>query len=44
MCNEVARRRLRTGVIIDADNLEEVTQYKHLRRLLTSDNGVSKEK
>ena len=32
MCNEVARRRLRTGVMIDGEQLEEVTEYKYLGR------------
>ena len=35
MCNEVARSRLRTGVMIDGDQLEEVTEYKYLGRLVT---------
>ena len=43
MCNEVARRRPRTGVKIDAEQLEEVTEYKYLGRLITSDNELSKE-
>ena len=42
MCNEVARRRPRTGVMIDAEQLEEVTEYKYLRRLITSGNDVKK--
>ena len=29
-CNEVARRRLRTGVMRDGEHLEEVTEYKYL--------------
>jgi len=44
MCNEGVRRRPREAVLIDAENLEEVTQYKHLKGLLTSSNGVGKEK
>ena len=28
MCNEVARSRLRTGVMIEGKLLEEVTEYK----------------
>ena len=27
MCNEVARSRLRTGMMIDGEQLEEVTEY-----------------
>ena len=30
MCNEVAWSRLRTGVMIDAEQVEEVTEYKYL--------------
>ena len=43
MCNEVARSRLRTGVMIDGEHLEEVTEYKYLGRLVTSGNDISKE-
>ena len=43
MCNEVARRRLRTGVMIDGKQLEEVGEYKYLGRLITSGNEISKE-
>ena len=43
MCNEVARSRLRTGVMIDREQLEEVTEYKYLGRLVTSGNEISKE-
>ena len=43
MCNEVARRRLRTGVMIDAEQLEEVTKYKCLGRLVASSNEISNE-
>ena len=43
MCNEVARSRLRTGLIIDGEQLEEVTEYKYLGRLVTSKNEISKE-
>ena len=43
MCNEVARSRLRTGVMIDGEQLEEVTDYKYLGRLVTSGNDISKE-
>ena len=40
MCNEVARLR---GVMIDAEQLEEVTEYKYLGRLVTSDNEMREE-
>ena len=43
MCNEVARSRLRTGVMIDGEQLEEVTESKYLGRLVTSGNKISKE-
>ena len=43
MCNEVARSRLRTGVMTDGEQLEEVTEYKYLGRLVTSGNDISKE-
>ena len=43
MCNEVVRSRLRTGVMIDREQLEEVTEYKYLGRLVTSGNDISKQ-
>ena len=43
MCNEVLRSGLRTGVMIDGEQLEEVTEYKYLGRLVTSGNEISKE-
>ena len=43
MCNEVARRRLRTGLMIDGEQLEKVTEYRYLGRLVTSGNDISKE-
>ena len=43
MCNEVAKSRLRTVVMIDGEQLEEVTEYKYLGRLVTSGNDISKE-
>ena len=43
MCDEVERSRLRTGVMIDGDQLEEVTEYKCLGRLVTFGNEISKE-
>ena len=43
ICNEVARRRLRTGVMIDREHLEEVTGFKSSGRLVTSSNDISKE-
>ena len=42
LCNEVARSRLRTGVMIDGEQLE-VTEYKYLGRLVSSGNDISKE-
>ena len=29
MCNEVVRRRLRTGLMMDREQLEAVTEYKY---------------
>ena len=43
MSNEVARRRLRMGVVIDGEQLEEVTEYIYLGRLVISGNEISKE-
>ena len=43
MCNEMARRRPRTRVMIAAEQLEEVTAYKSLGRLITPSNEMSKE-
>ena len=43
MCNEVARSRLRTGLMIDSEQLEEMTEYKYLGRLVTSGNEISKD-
>ena len=43
MCNEVARSRLRTRVMIDGEQLEEVAEYKYLGRLVTSCKYISKE-
>ena len=43
MYNEVARSRLRIGVMIDGEHLEEVTECKYLGRLVTSGNDISKE-
>ena len=43
MCNEVARSRLRTGMIINGEQLEEVTEYKYLGRLITSGNEIIQE-
>ena len=44
MCNEAARRRLRTRMMIDAEQLEEMTEYKYVGRLVTSDNEISKQR
>ena len=41
MCNEVARRRPRTGVMIDPEQLEEVTEFKYLARLKTSSTEIT---
>ena len=43
MCNEVARSRLRTGLVIDGEQLEEVTEFKYLGGLVQSGNDISKE-
>ena len=42
MCNEVARNRLRTGAMIDREQLEEVTEYNYLGGLVASHNEMSK--
>ena len=39
----MARSRLRTGVMIGGEQLEEVTEYKYLERLVTSANEISTE-
>ena len=38
MCNEAARSTLRTGVMIDGEQLDGVTEYKYLGRLVTYGN------
>ena len=43
MCDEVARRRPRRGVMRDAEQLEEVAEYAYLGRLVTSGNEMDKE-
>ena len=43
MCSDVARSRLRTGMMIYGEQLEEATEYKYLGRLVTSGNDISKE-
>ena len=43
VCNEGVRSRLRTGVMIDGEQSEEVTEYKYLGRLASSGNDISKE-
>ena len=43
MCNKVARSRPRTGLMIDGEQLEQVTEYKYLGRSVTSGNEISKE-
>ena len=44
MCNEIARKRRRKGIIVDGEQLEEVDEYKYLGRLLTPGNEMAKEK
>ena len=39
-CSEVAWRRLRTGVMIDAEQLEEAMEYNYLGRLVTFGNEI----
>ena len=41
--NEVERRRLTTGVKLDTEQLEEVTECKDLGRLVTFGNEISEE-
>ena len=43
MCNEIARKRRRKGIIVDGEQLEEVDEYKNLGRLLTPGNEMAKE-
>ena len=43
MCNEIARKRSRKGIIVDGEQLEEVNAYKYLGRLLTPGNEMGKE-
>uniref|UniRef100_A0A3P9I9K1 ribonuclease H n=1 Tax=Oryzias latipes TaxID=8090 RepID=A0A3P9I9K1_ORYLA len=43
MCNEIARKRRRKGIIVDGEQLEEVDEYKYLGRLLTPGNEMPKE-
>ena len=43
MCNEIARKRKRKGIIVDGEQLEEVDEYKYLGRLLTPGNEMAKE-
>uniref|UniRef100_A0A3B3HG01 ribonuclease H n=1 Tax=Oryzias latipes TaxID=8090 RepID=A0A3B3HG01_ORYLA len=40
MCNEIARKRRRKGIIVDGEQLEEVDEYKYLGRLLTPGNEM----
>ena len=39
----MARSRLRTGVVIDGEHLEEVIEYKYLVKLVTYGNDINKE-
>eukprot|EP00794_Sanderia_malayensis_P006797 gene6797-7563_t len=43
MCNGIAKKRRRKGIMIDGEQLEEVDEYKYLGRLLTSGNEMAKE-
>ena len=43
MCNEIARKRSRKGIIVDGEQLEEVNEYKNLGRLLAPGNEMAKE-
>ena len=43
MCNGVTRKGVRPGTMIDAEQLEEVTEYKYLERFVRSGNKISKE-
>ena len=43
MCNEIAKRRQRKGILIDGEQLEEVEEYRYLGRLLTPGNEMAKE-
>jgi hypothetical protein len=43
MCNEIARKGRRTGIMVDGEQLEEVNEYKYLGRLLTPGNEMAKE-
>ena len=43
MCNEIAKRRQRKGILIYGEQLEVVEEYKYLGRLLTPGNEMAKE-
>ena len=43
MCKEVARSRLRTRLMTDGEQLEEATEIKMFRKMITSGNDISKE-
>ena len=43
MCNEVARSRLRTGLMRDGEHFEEVIESKSLGKSVTSGNDISRE-
>ena len=43
MRNEEARRRLMAGVMVDAKQSEEVTEYKYVGTLVTFGNEINKE-
>ena len=43
ICIEATRSRLRTGMMIDGEPLEELTEDKYLGRLVTSGIDIGKE-
>ena len=34
MCNDISKRRTRSGITVDGENLEEVEEYKYIGRML----------
>ena len=43
MCNRLAKQQHRRGILIDGEQLGEVSEYKHLGRLLTLENEMAKD-
>ena len=45
MCNDIVRKQhqQRRGIEIDSEELEEVSEYKYLGRMITTGNDMSKE-